>query len=139
MVVDVRFYLSLTSYKHLSAAAESQGEQQKCVLIRGVSMLWLIGVMVGLDLRRGISDHTLLCMFVCADQSSRARPSPAVSMLARRQEAMVFFLDASNLGVLGAEGSELKCQRQRELLLLCEKDFTSVSGCWILQLQGYGV
>lgn len=27
-------------------------------------MLWLIAVMVGLDLRRGISDHTLLCMFV---------------------------------------------------------------------------
>lgn len=27
-------------------------------------MWWLIGVMVGLDLRRGISDHALLCMLV---------------------------------------------------------------------------
>lgn len=72
MVVDVRFYLSLTSYKHLSTAAEIQGEQQKCVLIRGVSMLWLIAVMVGLDLRRGISDHTLLCMFVYVPTKAHA-------------------------------------------------------------------
>lgn len=96
-------------------------------------MLWLIAVMIGLDLRRGFSDHILACMFV--DALTKAHGLDLHQRFQCWREAMVFSVDASHLGVLGGEGSKLKCQRQRELLL----DFGSVSGCWILQLQGYGV